>query len=300
MGAAEFRQHRIGLALVAAAALAWSSAGLFVRSIEADLMTMLFWRGVFSGAAVFAVFLVIEGQRALAVLKLLRWPAAAVAVLSATSMITGIGSLRFTSVADAMVIYATVPFMTAGLAYLAIGERPSRSTIFASFVALVGVGIMLLGAQWGGSAFGKLLAMFMALSMAGFTTVMRLHREVAMLPAMAASAWLCAGVCWFFAEPLGVSGRDFLLIAMFGVIQNAAGLILYTFGSRLVPAAEATLIAALEVPMTPFWVWLVFAETPSLQTFAGGIVVLGALFAHIGGELRRRPQAASEPFAANP
>jgi drug/metabolite transporter (DMT)-like permease len=199
-----------------------------------------------------------------------------------------------------MVIYATVPFMTAGLAYLAIGERPSRSTIIASFVALAGVGIMLLGSEWGGSAFGKLLAVIMALGMAGFTTVMRLHREVAMLPAMGASAWLCASVCWFFAAPLGVSGQDLMLIALFGVLQNAAGLTLYTFGSRLIPAAEATLIAALEVPLTPFWVWLVFAETPSPQTMIGGVVVLTALFAHIGAELRRKPSQVPEPFAANP
>jgi drug/metabolite transporter (DMT)-like permease len=300
MGAAEFRQHRIGLALVAAAALAWSSAGLFVRSIEADLMTMLLWRGIFSGTAVFIVFLLIEGRKALPILKSLRWPAAAVAVLSAMSMISGIGALRFTSVADAMVIYATVPFMTAGLAYVFIGERPSRSTLIASFAALAGVGIMLWGAEWGGSAFGKFLAVFMALGMAGFTTIMRLHRDVAMLPAMAASAWLCSSVCWFFAEPLGISGRDLLLVAMFGIIQNAAGLIFYTFGSRRIPAAEATLIAALEVPLTPFWVWLFLSETPAPQTLIGGVVVLAALFAHIGAEFRRKPSAAPEPFAAAP
>ena len=47
-------------------------------------------------------------------------------------MITGIGALRFTKAADAMVIYATVPFMTAALAYLTIGERPSRSTLITS------------------------------------------------------------------------------------------------------------------------------------------------------------------------
>ncbi|MFN0194148.1 MAG: DMT family transporter [Aestuariivirga sp.] len=300
MGAAEFRQHRIGLALVAAAALAWSSAGLFVRSIETDLMTMLFWRGLISGSTVMAVFFLIEGRKAFEMLKALRWPAVAVAVLSASAMISGIGSMRFTSIADAMVIYAMVPFITAGLAYLFIGEKPSRSTLIASAVALGGVGIMLWGAETGGSTFGRLLAVVMATSMAGFTTVMRFNRDVAMLPAMGASAWLCASVCWFFAEPLGVSGQDLLLIAMFGIIQNATGLVLYTLGSRLIPAAEATLIAALEVPLTPFWVWLMFAETPAPQTLIGGMVVLTALFAHIGAELRRRPDAAPQPFAANP
>ena len=57
MTPAEHRQHRIGLLLVAGAALAWSTSGLFVRNISADLMTLLVWRGIFSGTAVFALFL---------------------------------------------------------------------------------------------------------------------------------------------------------------------------------------------------------------------------------------------------
>ena len=44
--------------------------------------------------------------------------------------------MRYTSAADAMVIYATVPFITAALAYVFIGEKPTRSTLVASAVAL--------------------------------------------------------------------------------------------------------------------------------------------------------------------
>ena len=119
-------------------------------------MTMLFWRGLFSGSAVLLFFFVTEGSKALRSLAGLRWPALAVTCLSALGMITGIGSLRYTSVADAMVIYATVPFVTAGLAYLFIGERPSRSTLIASAVALAGVSIMLAGSPWGGSMYRQI------------------------------------------------------------------------------------------------------------------------------------------------
>jgi drug/metabolite transporter (DMT)-like permease len=190
--------------------------------------------------------------------------------------------------------------MTAGLAYLFAGERPSRSTMIASVVALVGVGIMLWGSPWGGSLYGKGLAVLMTLSMAAFTTIMRRHREVSMLPAMGLSAWLCSAFCWSFAKPLGISASDFLLTATFGVVQNAAGLALYTFGSKRVPAAEATLIAALEVPFTPFWVWLLIGETPAPQTLAGGAVVLVALFGHILMEFRGNPADDPEPFQAGP
>jgi drug/metabolite transporter (DMT)-like permease len=285
------QDHRLGIVLTGLAALCWSSAGLFTRMIEADLMTMLFWRGLFSGAAVFAIFLILQRGRVVQQLRLLGWPAVAVALLSAMSMISGIGALRFSAVADVMLIYATVPFVTAGLAWLLIGERASRSTLVASALALLGVLVSLVGADWGGSMFGRSLAVFMTLGMAGFSVLMRRYQNLPMLPAMAASAWLASFVCYWFTSTLTVTSHDFLLVALFGVVQNAAGVAFYTLGSRRIPASEATLVAALEVPLTPFWVWLLLSETPGPATLAGGAIVLTALFWHISGEFRKPGKA---------
>ncbi|MGE3832263.1 MAG: DMT family transporter [Parvibaculaceae bacterium] len=282
------RDHRLGLALCALAALFWSTGGIFIRTITADLMTMLFWRGLFSGAAVLAVLLIMEGRAIWPILRALRWPALAVCVFSAMSMICGIGSMRFTTIAEALIIYATVPFVTAGVAWIAIGERPSSRTLLASLVALAGVAIMLKNASWDGSLFGKFLAFGMTLGMAGMTTVMRRNPGVPMLPAMAGSAWLCAGFAFWFAAPLTISSNDLLLVAIFGIVQNATGLVLYAIGSKKVPAAEATLVAALEVPFTPLWVWLFLGETPDGAVLLGGAIVLTALFGHILAEMRPR------------
>ena len=119
-----------------------------------------------------------------------------------------------------------------------------------------------------------------------------------MLPAMALSAWICSFACFWFAAPLSISSQDLMLCIAFGILQNATGLALYTFGSRRVPAAEATLLAALEVPFTPLWVFLFLGEAPSLQTLLGGAIVLIALFMHILSEFRRRPAIAAEPILA--
>ncbi len=289
-------QHRLGLVLVACAALCWSSSGLFTRAISAELFNMLFWRGMFSGTLVLAAFFVMEGKAALPALKKLRWPSLAVAVLSASGMITGIGSLRYGSIADSMVIYATVPFITAGIAYFAIGEKPSRSTLIASAVALVGVIVMIAGAGFGGSMLGKGLAVLMTLCMASFSVLLRQNRNVPMLPAMAGSAFLCSMFSFFVMKSANVSGHDLLLISGFGIFQNGAGLIFYTLGSRKIPAAEATLLAALEVPFTPFWVWLLMREMPGFYTLIGGAIVLAALSSHIMNELRGKTPALPEGF----
>jgi drug/metabolite transporter (DMT)-like permease len=295
MTTSEAHYKRAGLIMVALAALCWSTGGLFVRTIETDLATMLFWRGLFSGAAVFAFFFWLEGKRVVAVLRRLRWPALAVAVASAVSMISGIGALKYTTIADALVIYATVPFVTAALAWATIGERPALHTMIASVAALAGVAVMLGGSfadainpmALKDGLFGKFLAVFMALGMATMTIIMRKHQDVPMLPAVGLSAWICSGAVFAFAAPLTISTNDFWLCAAFGLFQNASGLAFYAIGSRRIPAAEATLLAALEVPLTPLWVWLILGETPALATLAGGSIVLTAMFVHIYLETRR-------------
>ncbi len=293
-------QHRLGLIFVGLAALCWSQSGVFARIISADLMTLLFLRGLFSGTAVFLFYCISERRFAIADFKAVGWPGILVACFSAMSMISGIGALRFGNVADAMVIYATVPFTTAALAYLVFGERTRISTIVASLVALLGVMVMMLGADWGGGMLGKGLAVLMMLGMAGCSLVMRRHRELPMMLALALSAWLVSAVTFAFADPFSVSSQDFMLIGLFGVFQNAAGLALYTLGTRRIPAAEATLVAALEVPFTPLWVWLLLNETPPTYTLIGGAIVMLALFTHIFGEFRRSGSTTVAEFAPMP
>ncbi len=293
-------QHRLGLIFVGLAALCWSQSGVFARIISADLMTLLFWRGLFSGTAVFLFYCISVKRFAIADFKSVGWPGLLVACFSALSMISGIGALRFGSVADAMVIYATVPFITAALAYLVFGERTRLSTIMASLVALIGVTVMMLGADWSGGLFGKGLAVLMTLGMAGCSVVMRRHRDLPMMLALALSAWLVSAVTFSFVDSFAVSRQDLLLIGMFGVLQNAAGLALYSLGTKRIPAAEATLVAALEVPFTPLWVWLLLNETPPIYTLIGGAIVMVALFTHIFGEFKRSGTATEAEFAPIP
>jgi drug/metabolite transporter (DMT)-like permease len=284
----EKSQYRLGVVYVALSALAWSLSGLFMRSISADLPTIIFLRGLVSGTATFLFFFYLEGfSRGWQILKSIRGPTLMATFFSSASMISGLGSIYYTSVADAMVIYATVPFVTAGLAFLFIREKAGRSTLIASALAFAGVAVMLIDVQPGGSLLGKGLAAVMTLTVAALAVVMRQHRDVPMLPAMALSAYLCSACAFWFASPVMATQSDIMLIIGFGVVQNSLGLILYTFGAKRIPAADASLLTALEVPMTPLWVWIFMAEVPPQATLIGGPIVLLALFWHIFVEVRR-------------
>ena len=79
------------------------------------------------------------------------------------------------------------------------------------------------------------------------------------------------------------------VLAMFGACQVGLGLTLFTVGSRLLPSGQASLIATLETPLMPFWVWLAFAEVPSLRALIGGALVMGAVVADIVVSQRTQP-----------
>lgn len=65
------------------------------------------------------------------------------AVVLAIGMVFFITSLTHTTVAHVAVIYATVPFVAAALAWLVMRERPSVNAVIASAAALAGVIIMV-------------------------------------------------------------------------------------------------------------------------------------------------------------
>jgi drug/metabolite transporter (DMT)-like permease len=74
-----------------------------------------------------------------------------------------------------------------------------------------------------------------------------------------------------------------------GYLQVGLGLVVYTIGSQVVPAAELTLLSMTEVLLGPLWVWLLMGETVSFFTLLGGIVLMLAIAGNALSGLRRKP-----------
>jgi len=281
------QDYRKGLLLVTAATLAWSTAGLFTRLIEADTGTMLVWRGVFGSVGVFAVSFALQGRTAVTEYARLGRGGWGFAVISALGMLCFITGLRLTTVAHVAIIYATVPLVAAALAWVLLRERLSRSALLASLAALAGV-VVMMGAGRDGSLIGDVLAFGMTVSLA---LMMLISRQMPTLPIMAASALsaLLSGLAAVpFAESLAVSGGELGLLMAFGLVNSALGLALFSLGARYLPPVETALITALDAPLAPVWVWLLFAETPGPATLWGGSIVFVAVAAHLWRENRAR------------
>ena len=272
--------YRLGLVLVTGSAFAWSSAGFFTRLIHLDVWTMLAWRGLFGAAGIAGVAFSIEGRPALAALRRLGRPGWCYAVLSGGGMVLFIAALRHTTVAHVAVIYATVPFFAALLAWWTLREAPSRAALVASGAAMSGVALMVgLGTE--GGRFGDALALGMTVAMAMMIVIVRRFRDVPGMAAAGISALLSGLACWPLGHPTSVTGEALFLLLLFGLVNSAAGLALFTLGARLLPPVETALIGALDAPLAPLWVWLAFAETPGVSTLVGGSIVFAAVGAYV-------------------
>jgi len=58
--------------------------------------------------------------------------------------------------------------------------------------------------------------------------------------------------------------------------------VLWTEGSRLIPAAESGLLGSAEVPFAILFALLFLGEMPPATSLAGGVLVLAAVFGHAG------------------
>ncbi|MGH6861331.1 MAG: EamA family transporter, partial [Phyllobacterium sp.] len=166
------------------------------------------------------------------------------------------------------------------LGWLVIGERPQAGAILASLAALAGVAIMV-GIGREGTLFGDLLAFGMTACMAVLMIILRRNSTISVMPAACLSALLSALVSWPLGDPLAVSGHDLVMLALFGILVSAVGLALFTLGAKLLPPVETALIGALDAPLAPLWVWLVFHEVPGNSTILGGAIVFSAVAGHV-------------------
>ena len=128
--AAEGTERRMGVVFVIAAAVAFSTAGLFTRLIPNDVWTMLFWRGLFGGMLIAGGIVWRHRASTHQAFAAIGSAGLAVATCSTVATICFVTALRRTTVADVTLIYATAPFVAALIAWVWTRERRRVMAIF--------------------------------------------------------------------------------------------------------------------------------------------------------------------------
>tara|TARA_B100000686_G_scaffold308910_1_gene350394 strand:- start:177 stop:1082 length:906 start_codon:yes stop_codon:yes gene_type:complete len=195
------------------------------------------------------------------------------------AMITFIWSIINTSAAITLLCLAAMPFITALLGFLFLKEKISLNVWLAIVIAAIGIIIMASGNTTKVSLLGLTFGLISASGFSVFSVSLRWRKETPKFTTVAIAGIFCAVVSGII---LYKSNSNFLstsynegLFAVHGTLV-CMGLILYSIGSKALPAAELTLLSLTEIIGGIFWVWLPILginEVPTNNTITGGFLI---------------------------
>ena len=201
----------------------------------------------------------------------------------ATAMITFIWSISNTTAAVTLLCLAAMPFITAMLGFMFLRERISITVWISILVAAFGIIVMALGNVEKNTLPGLIFGLASALGFSIFSVSLRWRNNTPKFTTVAVAGLFC---CLFSSIFILINDLSFLstnkneaLFATHGTLV-CSGLILYSIGSKNLPATDLTLLSLTEVIGGIFWVWLPWLginEVPSTNTIIGGFFIFVAI-----------------------
>jgi drug/metabolite transporter (DMT)-like permease len=279
------RAWAMGLMIVSSVGI--SFGGLVIRTIEAaDVWQINFYRSVALVVMVALIMSLRHGRASVARTQGIGRPGLLAGVMLAGAGICFLQSVTNTTVANTLFMLSAIPFFTAILARIFLGERLTRATLLTMCAASVGIVVMVSGGIGSGSFYGNMMGLLTAFLFSCYAIIVRRHRGIEMLPALMVSGCIIIGISLVLRwDDLAIPLRDILLCLLLGGILSGLGNALFIAASKHLIAAELTLFMLLEFALGPVWVWLFIAETPTSATVAGGTVVIGSVAIRAGLEL---------------
>ena len=282
----DLKNEKLAIPLVIIAGLIWSFGPLVVRNI--DNAGIVPWQYLFARGIV--IFLLLncylfleEGIVFYKNYSKIGMSGTIGGIGLGTAMITFIWSITNTTAAITLLCLAAMPFITALLGFLFLKEKISVNVWIAIFVASIGVAIMAIGSSSLGSINGLIFGLASAVGFSIFSVSLRWRKETPKFTTVAIAGLFC---CLFSLVVILQNDLNFLsssknegLFALHGTFV-CLGLILYSIGSKAIPAAELTLLSLTEVIGGIFWVWIpIFGinEIPTNNTIIGGFLIFMAI-----------------------
>lgn len=206
-------------------------------------------------------------------------------------------SIRVSTVAVGLLAYSSFPIFTAFLEPLFFRTRLSRRHLGLSLACLAGVFLLVPRFSWSERVFQGVVTGLGA--GATFALLSIINRKLSFRYASPVVAFYQdAGAALFLLpaallKPPALTGRDFALLAILGLLCTALAHTLFIAGMRRLSAQTASIISALEPVYGIALAALLLGERPSARTIAGGLIILTAVFVLSLSNLKRKKPAAA-------
>jgi drug/metabolite transporter (DMT)-like permease len=263
---------------VLAAALLWSTGGLFIKATPGlSAYQLSFGRSLLAALTV-AYFTRREGFRVNSVTVV-------AAAFYAALLLLFVMATKMTTAANAIFLQYTAPVYVLVFEPLIFREKYRRSDFLVVAACVVGIALFFVGRLRPEEMRGNLLALLSGLCFAAFILLIRLPRagRVNRASSIIYGNLLLAAACApaFFRGFHKVTASDLGVILFLGVVQIGLAYTIFTRGiERGVRSLDAGLVGYVEPVSNPLWVYLFIGERPSGWAMLGGAVIIAAVLAH--------------------
>lgn len=279
---------------IALAAVLWSLSGLFTRLLQNPTplelhepqltpLQIAFFRALFDG-----LFLVpMLRPRHIRFRPLMPVMVGLFAAMNALF----ISAIALGTSANAILLQNTAPLFVYVVSVYFLGEPPDRRSLYALFIGMAGMMVIVVGGgQVGGRFDVILMGLGSGVTYAGIILCLRYLRDessqwlvvqnhLGSAICLGTAVLLCNGFAFWLDWITAPSSRQWAFLAFFGSIQMGLPYWLFARGLRSVHPQEAGAIILLEPLLNPLWAYLISPETdtPPATTWIGGTLILGAL-----------------------
>ena len=282
----DIKDEKIAIPIVLIAGLFWSFGPLVIRYVDQPELSP--WQYLFArGLIIFIIlnFYLYLNEGTSFVKNYLRIGLSGMvgSVGLASAMMSFIWSITHTSVAITLLCLAAMPLITALLGFIFLKEKISINTWISIVIAAIGIYIMAMNDQKIDNTTGLVFGLTSAFGFSIFSISLRWRKETPQFTTVSLAGLICALFSFYIIiqsnSSLFSSSKNEMLFSLHGTLV-CIGLILYSIGSKHLPAAELTLLSLTEVIGGIFWVWLpLFGinEVPSTNTIIGGFLIFISL-----------------------
>ena len=280
------------LLYVLAAALLWSTGGLFIKWTTIGGLELSFWRSLF---AIFTVAFFTR-REGFGINRL----TAAASFLYAVLLILFVLATKTTTAANAIFLQYTAPVYLLILEPVIYKEKFRSRDLITVAVCLGGMALFFVGQLRPQDVAGNVMALASGFCFALYFLLLR-HpraREVNRASSVIYGNTLAVIMTapWGLATLTSITGHDLIGVAYLGIIQLGVAYTFFTLGmARGVRSLDAGIICYVEPVLNPVWVFLVLGEKPSRWALLGGTVIVAAVIVHMlldaRGKMRPSDQA---------
>jgi len=265
------------LFFVLAAAVLWSTGGLFIKWTSLSGLELSFGRSLLAAITV-AIFTQREGFG-------LNPVTAVASLLYAALLLLFVLATKATTAANAIFLQYTAPVYVLVLEPLLYGEKFRRRDLVTVVFCIIGMSLFFVGELRPQDVTGNLLALGSGVCCAFYFLLLRHAR--ARDVNRASSVIYGNLLIVLIAAPAGlavlphISRQDTFSVLYLGVVQIGLAYTLFTLGmSRGIRSLDAGIVGYVEPVLNPIWVFLFLGERPAKGALLGGAIIISAVVVH--------------------